>query len=164
MRILIVAVGLSLYYAGSAGAQEGFLIRNARLIDGSGTPARPGGVRVVAGRISAVGSLTPSPGERVVDAGGLVLAPGFIDTHSHADDDLERLPDALGAVSQGITTVIGGQDGGSPFPLSDYFAGLESRPVAVNLASYAGHNTIRSIVLGEHLEREASPEEIGRMR
>ena len=59
-------------------------------------------------------------GEAVVDGGGLTLAPGFIDTHSHADRGLFEYPDALPVVSQGITTIIVGQDGGSPYPLADF--------------------------------------------
>ena len=94
-------------------------IVNARLIDGTGAPARMGSLRIAGDCIAAVGDVEPLPGEPVFDAQGLVLAPGFIDTHSHATSDLARMPDALGAVSQGITTVVGGQDGESSFPLSD---------------------------------------------
>src|SRR5690606_15522805 len=72
-------------------------------------------------------------------------------------------PDALPAVSQGITTVVLGQDGGSPLPLADFFAGLRASPVAVNVASYAGHNTIRSRVLGDDYPRPASDEEVAAM-
>src|SRR6478609_385626 len=91
-------------------ARPGFLITNANVIDGSGSPARRASVRVEGDRIAAVGELTARSGETVIDARGLTLAPGFIDTHSHADDDLAGHPDALAVVSQGITTIIGGQD------------------------------------------------------
>ena len=83
-------------------------------LDGSGSPARRASVRVEGDRIAAVGDVTARSGETTIDAHGLTLAPGFIDTHSHADDDLFDHPDALAVVSQGITTIIGGQDGGSP--------------------------------------------------
>ncbi|HWA57192.1 MAG TPA: D-aminoacylase [Gemmatimonadales bacterium] len=158
----LVLLGLALVTP--AAAQRSVLIHDALLYDGSGRPPVRGSLRVENGVIAAMGDLTPLPGETVVEAGGRALAPGFIDTHSHADDDLEAIPDALGAVSQGITTVIGGQDGGSPFPLADYFARLARHPVAVNLAAYAGHNTLRGIVMGEHFQRVATPEEVGRMR
>ena len=85
-----------------------------------------GTVRVEGGTIAAVGELEPLAGERMIDGGGQVLAPGFIDTHSHAADDLGEHPDAIPAVSQGITTIIAGQDGGSAYPLTDFFAGLGS--------------------------------------
>jgi N-acyl-D-amino-acid deacylase len=78
------------------------LIMNARLIDGSGSAARPGSVRIAGDRIAEVGTLRARPGERVIDAGGLVVAPGFIDTHSHHDRGVFDMRDAVAAVSQGI--------------------------------------------------------------
>jgi N-acyl-D-amino-acid deacylase len=92
-----------------------------------------------------------------------VLAPGFIDTHSHADADLDTMPDALGAVSQGITTVVGGQDGGSEFPLADWFAARERAPAAVNVAAYSGHGTLRERVMGEDFRRAATAAEVAEM-
>src|SRR6187455_2787987 len=75
----------------SASATPGrpsFVITNALVLDGTGSPGRRGAVRVEGDRIAAVGDVTPRAGERTIDARGLALAPGFIDTHSHADDDL----------------------------------------------------------------------------
>lgn len=140
------------------------LIRNVLVLDGTGAAARPADVRVARGRIAAVGALAPAPGEATVDGGGLVLAPGFIDTHSHADDELFDHPDALAAVSQGITTIVVGQDGGAPMPLADFFARLAKEPPAVNVASYAGHGTIRSQVMGDDFRRAATSAEIKKMK
>jgi N-acyl-D-amino-acid deacylase len=139
------------------------LITNAEVIDGSGTPPRRVSVRITGDRIAAVGPLTAEPGERVVKADGLTLSPGFIDTHSHHDRGLTEQRDALGAVSQGITTIVVGQDGGSAFPLTDLFARLESGAPAVNVASYVGHGTLRRRVLGSDFKRAATAEEIARM-
>src|SRR5688572_18738032 len=136
-------------------------IVNARLIDGTGAPARMGSLRIAGDCIAAVGDVEPLPGEPVFDAQGLVLAPGFIDTHSHAD--LLEIPEALGAVSQGITTVVGGQDGGSTFPLTELFAKLERAPTAVNVASYSGHGSLRDKVLGKDFRRAATAAEIAEM-
>ena len=138
-------------------------IVNARLVDGTGAPPRTGSLRIVGDRIDAVGEVKPVAGEEVVDAHGLVLAPGFVDTHSHADDEILEIPDALGAVSQGITTVVGGQDGGSWLPLADFFAKLEAKPVAVNVASYSGHGTLRDKVMGADYKRAATPAEVAAM-
>src|SRR4051812_10786789 len=88
------------------------LIVNAVLLDGTGPPGRPAAVRLRGDTIAETGSLRPAPGEAVVDAHGLALAPGFIDTHSHGDDGIFAHPDARAAVSQGITTIVTGQDGG----------------------------------------------------
>ena len=145
-------------------ARPGFLITNANVIDGSGSPARRASVRVEGDRIAAVGELAARSGETVIDAHGLTLAPGFIDTHSHADDDLFEHPDALAVVSQGITTIIGGQDGGSPIPLARYLDSLQKSPGAVNVGMYVGHGSIRDSVMGEDFKRVATPAEVDRMK
>src|SRR6187401_896268 len=75
------------------------VIRGASLIDGTGAPARTADVRIVAGRVTQVGAIATRPGDRVVEARGLVLAPGFIDSHSHHDRRLADHRDALAAVS-----------------------------------------------------------------
>ena len=143
--------------------QEGILIQNVIIIDGSGSDRLSGDVRILAGKITQIGQLEPMANEQVIDGKGQVLAPGFIDTHSHADLGIEDQRGALNAVSQGITTAIFGQDGGSHFPLSDFFQRLETNPVAINLASYAGHNTLRREVLGENFRRQATDGEIEAM-
>jgi len=164
LAVLLLAPAAFLGTAESADKPAATLrIVNARLIDGTGTPARPGSLRIAGDRIAAVGDLEPLPGEPVFDAKGLVLAPGFIDTHSHATSDLPAMPEALGAVSQGITTVVGGQDGSSSVPLSDFFARLERTPAAVNVASYVGHGTLREQVLKEDFRRAATAAEIAAM-
>ena len=110
------------------------LIRNAILIDGTGAAPVRGDVRVTGDRIVAIGTLAPVDGDRVIDAGGLALAPGFIDTHSHHDRGLQTGRDALAMVSQGITTIVIGQDGGGS-GLAALFNRLEKEPVSVNVAS-----------------------------
>ena len=161
---LLTAVGLA--FAGCAPGEPepaGTVIVNARVIDGSGGPSRDVNVRIAGDRIAAVGDFEPSTGDTVIDAGGLVLAPGFIDVHSHHDSKLFELPDALAAVNQGITTIVAGQDGGHQHPLAEFFAGLEATPVAVNVASYAGFGALRAEVMGDDYQRHATPEEVTAM-
>ena len=145
-------------------AGPGFLITNASVIDGSGSPAHRAAVRVEGDRVAAVGNLSARDGERVIDAHGLTLAPGFIDTHSHADDDLFEHPEALAVVSQGITTIIGGQDGGSPMPLARYLDRLAKSPPAINVGMYVGHGSIRDSVMGIDFKRVATAAEVDRMK
>ncbi len=140
------------------------LIVNAKVLDGTGAAPRQASVRIAGGRILAVGDLQPESADSVVDAAGLVLAPGFIDTHSHADRQIFTHRDALAAVSQGITTIVVGQDGGSADTLPAFFARLEQTPAAINVASYVGHGTIRDLVMGDDFRRHATPEEIRRMQ
>lgn len=135
------------------------LIDNVVIIDGTGAPRAAGAVRIDGGKIVETGALEALPGETVIDGGGLVLAPGFIDTHSHADRHLFEQPGALAAVSQGITTAVFGQDGGSPFPLLDFRFKLVEHPAAINVASYSGHNTLREQVMGQDYRRPATETE-----
>ena len=139
------------------------LITNARIIDGTGTPAIAGSVRVSGDRITAVGELTPHESDAVIDASGLVLAPGFIDTHSHSDRLILTERDALAKITQGITTAVVGQDGDAPYPLADFFAALDATPAKINIAAYAGHNTLRDEVMGADFTRPASDEEMKAM-
>lgn len=145
-------------------AQRTTLIANAVVLDGTGSAGRRVSVRLEADRITEVGDLSASASDDVVDASGLMLAPGLIDTHSHAASDLAENRDALGLVSQGITTIVSGQDGGSYFPLDSFFKRLENQPAAVNVASYAGHGTIRSHVMGEDYRRAATQAELDSMK
>ena len=151
-------------------AAESFLVQGAMIVDGTGSPGFIGSLRVVDGLIAVVAAddgndaLFPANGEPVHDGSGLVLAPGFIDTHSHHDVGLLDEPTALAAVSQGITTIIAGQDGNSRFSIADFFAALEAAPTAVNVASYAGHGTLRRQVMGDDFRREATDGEIAAMR
>lgn len=141
----------------------GTVIINSMLIDGSGAPRVTANVRFVDDRITDIGDFAPSEYDTVVDANGLVLAPGFIDVHSHHDSGLLEMRDALAVVSQGITTIAGGQDGGQEYPLAEFFASLEETPVTINVASYAGHGVLRSLVMGEDYRRHATADELADM-
>ncbi len=164
VRLLVTAALAALaLYVPAQSQTASTLIRHALVIDGGGGAARAADVRIAGGRIVAVGQLTPGQGERTVDAAGLALAPGFIDTHSHHDRGLDQARDSLAMVSQGITTIVTGQDGGGS-NLAALFARLEARPASVNVASYAGHGAIRSSAMGERFQRHATAEEVERMK
>lgn len=144
-----------------------FLIRNALLVDGTGAPAKPADIRVRDGVVQAIGTLCPEAQEQVLDAAGLVVSPGFVDTHSHHDigmmDD-GQARSMRAAVSQGVTTIIVGQDGMSVFPLENLVAKLVASPVAINVASYTGHGTIRINATGNDYKRQVTPEELESMK
>lgn len=139
------------------------LVREATVYDGSGQNPQMTDVGINADTVAFVGDLSGATGKQELDAHGLALAPGFIDTHSHHGRGMFEARDMLACVSQGITTIIVGQDGGSNFPLSDFFGRVESTPVAVNIASYSGHNTLRDSVLGKDFRRHSSEQEIAAM-
>lgn len=137
------------------------LISNVRVIDGTGQSGFLGAVRIVNDRIRDLGDLQVFPGEPVTDGKGLVLAPGFIDSHSHHDWGLFDKPSCIAATNQGITTIVVGQDGGST-PIDTLQAKMKKRPVSVNLATYTGHATLRSKAMID-LARNATELEIDSM-
>ena len=134
------------------------------MADGTGAPLYPANVRIAGNRIVAIGKLTPEPGEPTLDAKGLVLAPGFIDIHNHSEEGLPKDLAAETQVSQGITTLIIGADGESPWPLASWFHQMQDHPAAVNVGSFAGHATIRQQVMGKDFKRIATPEEVRLMQ
>ena len=136
------------------------LIKNVNIIDGSGSERYLADVRIKKKRIEEIGQLERKNGEIIFQGNGLILSPGFIDTHSHADGDILSHPDALAAISQGITTVIIGQDGFSPYPLENFIKNIEELGVTINVGSYVGHNTIRDEILKENFQRTASENEV----
>jgi N-acyl-D-amino-acid deacylase len=161
LSLLLLATGL---LAACRPTFDGTLFQDVRVIDGTGSASYSGSVRVVDGRILEVGELTPRAGETVVNGGGAVLSPGFIDTHSHHDRGLlGDMRSARAVVSQGVTTVILGQDGGSQYPLADFFTQAEATPPAVNVASYTGHAVLRRKAMGDDLMRAATPLEVDSM-
>jgi N-acyl-D-amino-acid deacylase len=143
-------------------APTGFLIQGGTIYDGLGGPPRVADLRIEHNSIQAIGHLKPRVGEIVIDARGLAVAPGFIDSHSHADGGIFDDPDAETQVRQGITTAVVGEDGGSSFPLRDFWAKLKANPASINFASFVGHGTVRSQVMGEAM-RNSSFEERAKM-
>jgi N-acyl-D-amino-acid deacylase len=152
----------------SRAADDTIAIVGATLIDGSGRAPLTDSVVVLKGdSIVSAGKrteVTVPTGARVIEARGLVVAPGFIDAHNHSDRGFTTDPAAASQVSQGITTVVVGQDGGSPFPVGEFFTGLDKKPISLNVVTFVGHATVRSLVMGEDTNREATPAEIEKMR
>jgi N-acyl-D-amino-acid deacylase len=140
-----------------------FVISGAQVADGSGGDLRRVNVRVVGDHIDSVSDVPPKPGEQTIAAEGETLAPGFIDIHNHSAEGLKNDPAAESQVSQGITTVVLGPDGESPWPIADYLAERRLRPAAVNVMTMVGHATVRELVMGKDYKRAATAEETRKM-
>lgn len=147
------------------------LLVGGMVFDGSGNPAVRADVGIRGDEVVAVGRLAGMEGHdavRTIDAGGLFVAPGWVDVHSHADrslvsDDMEERK-AVNLVAQGITTVVMGADGRNPiWPIRDEIAAYESRGVGLNVVPVVGHSTVRLQVMGDDHERPATDEEVARM-
>ena len=162
-------------------------ISRATVVDGSGGAPFVADVAIEAGRIVDIGDLGHCRAEELIDAAGLVLAPGFIDVHTHDDLALLETPDVPFKLSQGVTSVVAGNCGISiapfatgngfpdPFPLlghedrfrfprvADYRAKLDRNPPAVNVALLAGHSSLRVEAMGTALDRVAPKDAVTRM-
>ena len=182
MRIL--AVALLVLLAPPAPATDpayDLLIRNGRVVDGTGNPWFHGDVAIRGDRIVAVGRVPPGTAKREIDARGLVVAPGFIDIHSHSDYLLLEDGSAPSKVRQGVTTeVLGEGQSAGPWTgkarrpalagdkvswerLAGYFDRLEKSGTAVNVASYVGLDNVWQAVMGESHDRP-TPEQFARMK
>jgi N-acyl-D-amino-acid deacylase len=164
-RSLTILIALALLSPGPAAQvnSRAWTIAGADFADGSGRALRRANVRFVGDRVVSVGTGAPERGDTVIDGAGLVVAPGFIDIHNHSAEGLASDPEAATQVAQGITTVVVGPDGGSPWPIGEYLAERRRNPAAVNVAAFAGHATIRRLVLGDDFKRVARADEVARM-
>ncbi len=144
-----VLLGLSASVSTAQSPAYDVVITGGSIIDGSGSAARPADVAIKGDRIVAV-SERPIPrnsATKIIDATGRIVSPGFIDMHAHLDP-LLRLPLAESALRQGVTTGLGGPDGGSPLPLAPYLDSARALKVGINVAFLVGHNDIRRAVMG----------------
>ena len=144
------------------------VITNARIADGGGGPIVFGKVVVISGdtiiKITDQKKWKTPAGVREIDGSGLVLSPGFIDTHNHSDSKILEKPGAESQVRQGITTFVGGQDGSSQVSIAAFFEKAEKTGMAINMASTVGFGSLRSKVMGDDWRRAARPDEIVKMK
>lgn len=156
----VVMVVLSCW---TATAQDwDLLIRNGQIIDGTGHPGFSGSVAVKDGHIARVGSLQGSA-KREIDASGCIVAPGFIDVHTHAEGILESR-DAENFLRMGVTTVIVGNCGASQVDVNGFFQALDRTNVSANVATLIGHNNVRGAVMGWSSSRAPADAEMTRMK
>ncbi len=154
----------ALLAACAPGERYDLLIHGGTVVDGTGAPGYRADVAVRGDRVVRVSRepLPASSADRVIDATGKVVAPGFIDLHAHLDP-LLRLPGAESHLRQGVTTALGGPDGSAPYPLAPYQDSAQALGMGMNVAFLTGHNTIRRAVMGM-ADRAPSTEELTRMQ
>jgi N-acyl-D-amino-acid deacylase len=123
------------------------VIAGGQLLDGTGSAARRADVGIKAGRIAAIGTIPRADGVESIDAAGLIVAPGFIDVHTHADD-LADHPRAENFVRMGVTTIVAGNCGSSALDVGKALTAIDQAGSSVNFATLIGHNTVRTAVMG----------------
>ncbi|HKY29443.1 MAG TPA: D-aminoacylase [Pyrinomonadaceae bacterium] len=137
------------------------LITNARIVDGSGNPWFRAEVGIKDGRIARIGRIDPSSAAQTIDARGQILAPGFIDVHTHVES-IYSLPSAENFVRMGVTTLVTGNCGGGATDVGKFLSRIKEQPVAVNLATLVAHGSVRRQVMGSD-DRAPTPEEMQKM-
>ena len=139
------------------------IILGGKVVDGSGNPWYHADIAIKNDRIAEIGQLSNHEAKRVIDAHGLVVAPGFIDPHTHALRGIFEVPNAESALLQGVTTLTEGNDGSSPYPIDRHYADIDNLRISPNWAVFVGQGTIRQRVIGFGL-RKATPDEMERMK
>ena len=156
--ILLLSVGLW-----GQGAPYDVIISGARVVDGSGSPWFLADIGIRGDQIAAVGALGSAPANVRIDARGMVVAPGFIDIHSHGRRGIAAVPTAENYLREGVTTIVEGPDGSSPLPIAPFLDGIRKMAISVNFATFVGQGSIRQSVIGL-ANRPATPAEIEKMK
>ena len=154
MRFLLFGLAL----AAASAADYELIIRNARVLDGTGNPWYVADVGIHAGKIDAIGRLNNRTADRTIDAAQRILSPGFIDVHTHIESGIEKVPRGDNYLLDGVTTLVTGNCGSSILDLGGWFRKLETLRIGLNIASLIGHNTVRAEVIGTSFQKASDPE------
>lgn len=163
LRLVLLVFPLMSLIFSCGGQSYDLILKNGLIVDGTGDQAYAGDIAIIGNRIVKIGSLKESKAIETIDASGLVVTPGFIDVHTHCDRGIKRVPTVDNYILQGVTTVIGGNCGGHPFPLQELFNDLEETGISINFGSLIGHNTIRREVMKFKMEAPTE-EEMSQMK
>jgi N-acyl-D-amino-acid deacylase len=163
MRQAGLAILLLLAASAAQPARYDLVLTHARIVDGTGSPWFTADLAIQGDTIAAIAPSIDAPAVRVIDVRGRVVAPGFIDIHTHARRGIDQTPTAANYVRQGVTTVMEGPDGSSPIPLAPFLAHLESLKISLDIGSFAGQGSVRSAVIGD-VDRKATSDEIEKMK
>lgn len=138
------------------------LITNGKIIDGAGNSWYYGNIAIKDGKILKIGRDVTMPAKRTIDAKGLIVAPGFIDVHTHLEGDEKTDPNATNFILDGVTTCVTGNCGSSNIEIGQYLSFIDSLKLSINVATLVGHNDVRKTVMGR-ANRDATADEMKRM-
>lgn len=143
-----------------------WVIKGGTIVDGTGTPGVPGDLAIKGDRIVAIGRFEVGPEARVVDAAGRIVAPGFIDLHSHSDGSIlsnAQTRSNLNYLTQGVTTIVTGNCGGGPLDVAAFLTRVDREKVGTNVIHLVPHGAVRRAVMGT-ADRRATPDELAKMK
>ena len=146
-----------------AGDTADIIIRHGKIVDGTGNPWFYGDIAIRNEKIVSVGNLNNWFASKTIDATDLVVAPGFIDVHTHIENDEAKNPYATNFIMDGVTTVITGNCGSSNVDIKKYLSFIDSLHLSINVATLIGHNDVREAVMGD-ANRAPTTEELNRMK
>lgn len=162
MKQTIIILLLFIIAGSFADEQYDVIIRNGKIIDGTGNSWFYGDIAVKNGRIAKMGKLGNATAKKVIDATGLIVAPGFIDVHTHIEGDEIKNPTADNFIYDGVTTVVTGNCGASRLDIGPYLYTIDSLRPSINVATLIGHNTVRRAVMGT-AKRDPTENELQQM-
>ena len=162
MKLFVALMGLIISHAPATAENYDLIIRGGRIVDGTGNPAYFGDLAVKDGRIAAIGRI-PGSARTELNARGLIVAPGFVDVHTHADEVAEQ-PRAENFLRMGVTSVVVGNCGSSALDVGKFFREVDTNGVSINVATLIGHNTVREKAMGGSFDRPPTPEELAQMK
>ena len=163
MRRLLLALLLAPVALQAQAPTYDLILRGGRIVDGTASPWYSADIAVTGDTIARIAPAITDQAKRVVNVKGLIVAPGFIDIHTHARRGIFEVPTADNYVRQGVTTLIEGPDGGSPIPLAPFLDKVAATRITPNFAMFIGQGSVRSEVMGE-VDRPATRDELEKMR
>lgn len=160
---LSIAAAVALLALGAQPQPYDLILKHAHIVDGTGGPSTTGDVALRGDTIAQIAPRIDAVATRVVDVGGHVVAPGFIDIHTHARRGIFDVPTADNYVRQGVTTLIEGPDGSSPLPLGEFLSRVAGKGITPNFGSMVGQGSVREAVIGS-VDRKLTAAELDKMR
>ena len=159
----IIIPTLLLLLIGCTSSTYDIIIINGQIADGTGQELFQSNIYIKNGKIIEIGNKVDAIGKTTLNAEGLIIAPGFIDMHTHSERKSLNFPSVENYLQQGVTTMVGGNCGSSPYPIADFIKKTESKGIGPNLALLVGHNTVRKEIMGSE-NRLATKNELEKMQ
>ena len=163
LAVSLITAVISLFTPVYTSEQYDYVIKNGKIVNGTGNPWFVADIGIKGDKIVKIGSLKTNKAGKIIDASGRIVCPGFIDIHSHAERQILQDPSVHNMITQGNTTIIGGNCGGSVLNLHNFFTEFNKKRASLNMGTLIGHNILRRKVMGNE-GREPTEVELEEMK